>query len=118
MLMLLFATHQLSSIIGDTGFIVSSVLLSAVTLLSSHMSTGNMGTRPLHEGPDHLSFLAPLQRLQVVVYLGSKFLQASQDQVELPLQRFCLDQLLALALKMSHALPESRDPRFEFLLVD
>ena len=49
MLMLLCATHQLSSIIGDAGVVVSSVLLSAATLLSSHMSTGNMGTRPAHK---------------------------------------------------------------------
>jgi len=47
MLMLLFATHQLSSIIGDSGFVVSSVLLSAVTLLSSDMSTGNRERAPM-----------------------------------------------------------------------
>jgi hypothetical protein len=52
MLMLLVATHHLASIIGDSGFVVSSVLLSAATLLSSHMSTGNMGTRPENDAYD------------------------------------------------------------------
>src|SRR5262249_36891483 len=46
--MLLFVIHHLWiwSIIGDSGFVVSSILSSAVTLLSFHMPTGKLGSRP------------------------------------------------------------------------
>jgi hypothetical protein len=38
--------HYLWSIIDDSGFVVSSILPSAVTLLSFHRSTGKLGSRP------------------------------------------------------------------------
>jgi hypothetical protein len=44
--MLLFVIHHLWSIIGDSGFVVSSIVPSAVALLSFHMSTGKLGSRP------------------------------------------------------------------------
>jgi hypothetical protein len=44
--MLLFVIHHLWSIIGDSGGIVSSILPSALALLSFHMSTGKLGSRP------------------------------------------------------------------------
>jgi hypothetical protein len=50
--MLLFVIHHLWiwSIIGDAGFVVSSILSSAVTLLSFHMPTGKLGSRPIASG--------------------------------------------------------------------
>ncbi len=45
--MLLFVESMLWSIIGDSGFVVSSVVPSAQALLSFHILTGKMGTRPL-----------------------------------------------------------------------
>jgi hypothetical protein len=36
---------------GDSGFVVSSVLPSAVTFLSSHMSTGNIRSGEVHDRP-------------------------------------------------------------------
>jgi hypothetical protein len=45
--MLLFVIHHLWSIIGDSGLVVSSILPSAVALLSFHTSTGKLGLRPL-----------------------------------------------------------------------
>jgi hypothetical protein len=47
MAMLLFVASLLWSIIGDSGFVISSVVPSAQTLLSFHLSTGKMGTRPV-----------------------------------------------------------------------
>src|SRR6266852_3730792 len=51
MSMVLFVESMLGSIIGDSGFVVSSVLLSALALHSVHMSTGKMGTRPFQIAP-------------------------------------------------------------------
>src|SRR5262249_60146519 len=45
--MLLFVIHHLWSIIGDSGFVVSLILLSTVALLSFHRSTGKLGSRPV-----------------------------------------------------------------------
>ena len=45
MAMLLFVESLLWSIIGDSGFVVSSVVPSAQALLSLHLLTGKMGTR-------------------------------------------------------------------------
>src|SRR2546426_3263020 len=42
MSMLLFVTHRLWSIFGDSGSVVSSVVSSAPALLSFHMLTGNL----------------------------------------------------------------------------
>src|SRR2546425_13279759 len=44
--MLLFASCDLWSIIGDSGFVVSSIVSSVAALLSFHVLTGKMGTRP------------------------------------------------------------------------
>src|SRR5215475_11409308 len=41
-----FVIHHLWSIIGDTGGVVSFILPSALALLSFHMSTGKLGSRP------------------------------------------------------------------------
>jgi hypothetical protein len=48
MAMLLFVESLLWSIIGDSGFVVSAVVPSAQALLSFHLLTGKMGTRPLY----------------------------------------------------------------------
>jgi hypothetical protein len=45
--MLLFVIPHLWSIIGDSGFVVSSILPSGVALLSFHMPTGKLGSRPV-----------------------------------------------------------------------
>jgi hypothetical protein len=45
--MLLFVESMLWSIIGESGFVVSSVVPSAPALLSFHMPTGKLGLRPL-----------------------------------------------------------------------
>src|SRR5262245_66339781 len=51
MSMLLFVESMLWSIIGESGFVVSSVVPSAQALLSLHMPTGKLGSRPLeHAG--------------------------------------------------------------------
>jgi hypothetical protein len=50
MSMLLFASCDLWSIIGDSGFVVSSVVSSVAALLSFHVLTGKMGTRPARLG--------------------------------------------------------------------
>jgi hypothetical protein len=49
--MLLFVESMLWSIIGDSGFVVSSVVPSAQALLSFHILTGKMGTRPFGPKP-------------------------------------------------------------------
>jgi hypothetical protein len=46
--MLLFVIPHLWSIIGDSGFVVSSILPSGVALLSFHMPTGKLGSRPVN----------------------------------------------------------------------
>jgi hypothetical protein len=46
MSMLLLVSGDLWSIIGDSGFVVSSVVSSVAALLSFHVLTGKMGTRP------------------------------------------------------------------------
>src|SRR2546422_5849113 len=46
MSMLLCVEPMLRSIIGDSGFVVSSIVPSAQALLSFHILTGKMGTRP------------------------------------------------------------------------
>jgi hypothetical protein len=46
MLMPLFLQYALWSIIGDSGFVVSSLGSSASTFFSFHLLTGKMGTRP------------------------------------------------------------------------
>jgi hypothetical protein len=46
MSMLLFVESMLWSIIGEAGFVVSSVVPSAQALLSFHMPTGKLGLRP------------------------------------------------------------------------
>src|SRR5712691_4508633 len=48
MSMLLVVQCDLWSIIGDSGFVVSSVVSSASASFSFHMLTGKMGTRPKH----------------------------------------------------------------------
>ena len=45
--MLLFVESMLWSIIGESGFVVSSVVPSAQALLSLHMPTGKLGSRPV-----------------------------------------------------------------------
>jgi hypothetical protein len=52
MSMLLFLQCDLWSIIGDSGFVVSSLVSSASAFFSFHLLTGKMGTRPedLHLG--------------------------------------------------------------------
>jgi hypothetical protein len=47
MAMLLFLHCDLWSIIGDVGFVVSSLVSSASAFFSFHLLTGKMGTRPL-----------------------------------------------------------------------
>jgi hypothetical protein len=42
-----FVSHTLGSIIGDSGWIVSSILPSTSALYFVHIPTGKMGTRPL-----------------------------------------------------------------------
>jgi hypothetical protein len=42
-----FVIHHLWSIIGDSDGVVSFILPSALALLSFHMSTGKLGSRPL-----------------------------------------------------------------------
>jgi hypothetical protein len=46
MSMLLFLQYALWSIIGDSGFVVSSLVSSASAFLPFHLLTGKMGTRP------------------------------------------------------------------------
>src|SRR2546428_2605674 len=46
MSMLLFVTHRLWSIFGDSGSVVSSVVSSNPALLSFHMLTGNLDRAP------------------------------------------------------------------------
>src|SRR5216683_5348843 len=46
MAMLLFVESMFWSIIGDVGFVVSSVVLATQALLSFHILTGKMETRP------------------------------------------------------------------------
>jgi hypothetical protein len=46
-LVLLLVIPQLWSIIDDAGVVVSSLVPSAVTLLSFHTSTGKLGSRPI-----------------------------------------------------------------------
>src|SRR5262245_44963994 len=46
MSMLLVVESLLWSIIGDSGFVISSVVPSAQALFSFHLLTGKMGTRP------------------------------------------------------------------------
>ena len=50
MSMLLFVESMLWSIIGEAGFVVSSVVPSAQALLSFHMPTGKLGLRPVAVG--------------------------------------------------------------------
>jgi putative transposase len=47
MAMLLFLQCDLWSIIGDGGFVVSSLVSSALAFFPFHLLTGKMGTRPL-----------------------------------------------------------------------
>jgi len=47
MVMLLFVESMLWSIISESGFVVSSVVSSAQVLLSFHMLTGKLGSRPM-----------------------------------------------------------------------
>jgi len=47
MSMLLFLQGDLWSIIGDSGFIVSSLVSSALAFFSFHLLTGKVGTRPV-----------------------------------------------------------------------
>src|SRR2546421_333304 len=69
MTMLLWFHIFFRSIIDDSGFVVSSVWPSTLTLLSCHTSTGNLGSRPLAPqgmvrqafGPDR-----PLARARVL----------------------------------------------------
>jgi hypothetical protein len=49
MSMLLEVKRILWSIIGDSGCIVTSVWCSTPALHASHMSTGNLGTRPVEQ---------------------------------------------------------------------
>ena len=49
--MLLFLQCDLWNIIGDSGFVVSSLVSSASASFSFHLLTGKMGTRPLKETP-------------------------------------------------------------------
>jgi hypothetical protein len=51
MSMLLFVESMLWSIIGESGFVVSSIVPSAQALLSLHMPTGKLGSRPLRRIP-------------------------------------------------------------------
>src|SRR3989442_2993254 len=48
MSMLLFVTHRLWSLFGDSGSVVSSVVSSDPALLSFHMLTGNLDRAPAH----------------------------------------------------------------------
>jgi hypothetical protein len=48
MSMLLFVESMLWSIISESDFVVSSVVPSAQALLSFHMPTGKLGSRPEH----------------------------------------------------------------------
>src|SRR2546427_544670 len=50
MSMLLFVTHRLWSIFGDSGSVVSSVVSSDPALLSFHMLTGNLDRARGHVG--------------------------------------------------------------------
>jgi hypothetical protein len=52
MAMLLFVESMLWSIIGDVGFVVSSVVLATQALLSFHILTGKMETRPVRGHSD------------------------------------------------------------------
>jgi hypothetical protein len=66
MAMLLFVESMLWSIIGDVGFVVSSVVLATQALLSFHILTGKMETRPSSSSLDFLSLhalWAPFGRL-------------------------------------------------------
>jgi hypothetical protein len=47
MSMLLFVSGDLWSIIGDSGFVVSALVSSALASFSFHLLTGKMGTLPL-----------------------------------------------------------------------
>src|SRR5215813_9543460 len=50
MSMLLFVESMLWSIISESDFVVSSVVPSAQALLSFHMPTGKLGSRPTSHG--------------------------------------------------------------------
>jgi hypothetical protein len=57
--MLLVVQCDLWSIIGDSGFVVSSVVSSASASFSFHMLTGKMGTRPSPVSSSAGNTLAP-----------------------------------------------------------
>jgi hypothetical protein len=83
-----------------------------------HLHLRSRERYPLHERPANLTVPAPLPCLHVLGPLGGQFIQASQEQVQVPLPRFCLGQLPAWDVTMGHALPEPRAPRLECLLAD
>jgi hypothetical protein len=67
MAMLLFVESMLWSIIGDVGFVVSSVVLATQALLSFHILTGKMETRPPCNGEEIHRASARLYALQSVI---------------------------------------------------
>jgi hypothetical protein len=58
MSMLLFLQCDFWSIIGDSGFIVSSLVSSALAFFSFHLLTGKVGTRPLTDGAGRQGVIA------------------------------------------------------------
>jgi hypothetical protein len=58
MSMLLFLQCDLWNIIGDSGFVVSSLVSSASASFSFHLLTGKMGTRPCDNAKQSIRQLA------------------------------------------------------------
>src|SRR5262249_360080 len=78
MAMLLFLHCDLWSIIGDAGFVVSSLVSSASAFFSFHLLTGKMGTRPI-EGSGKFLHHRPFVRLGRV-QLQTKLAEAGLDK--------------------------------------
>src|SRR5216683_1113249 len=83
MAMLLFVESMLWSIIGDVGFVVSSVVLATQALLSFHILTGKMETRP--------DVAIRCEELPEVVFRGRKREIPDKDIHRVLLLSWCVD---------------------------
>jgi hypothetical protein len=73
---------------------------------------------PPDKRAQNLALALPCQGLQVVLHLGRKLLHPADDQLEFPLQRLALGELLTLHFNLRNTLPELGHPGLEFLLVN
>src|SRR6266568_2856840 len=80
MSMLLFVTHRLWSIFGDSGSVVSSVVSSDPALLSFHMLTGNLDRAPSYDTWTDRCGENAAPRTQCVPFSGASEKNHSADQ--------------------------------------